>query len=95
MKKTCGFPQAFFTQRKEVIGKWWDEVDRLSLSKALESNGVLVKQYKANLLTTDVSGVKGAVGDVAELHFVYLSFVLSVFIISYSASFVNRFFNLF
>ena len=69
MKKTCGFPQVFSTQRKEVIGKWWDEVDRLSLSKTLESNSVLVEQYKANLLTADVSGVKGAVGDVAELHF--------------------------
>ena len=57
----------------------------------LECNRNLLEDYEADFLTIDVARSEGAIFDVSNSHFFYLSFVLSVFIIPYFWLFVNRF----
>ena len=59
----------------------------------LECDCNLLEDYEADFLTIDVARSEGAIFDVSDSHFFYLSFVLSVFIIPYFWLFVNRFFN--
>ena len=59
----------------------------------LECDCNLLEDYEADFLAIDVARSEGAIFDVSNSHFLFLSFVLSVFIIPYFWLFVNRFFN--
>jgi hypothetical protein len=54
-----------------------------------------VSDYEADFLAFDVARSEGAIFDVSNSHFLFLSFVLSVFIIPYFWLFVNRFLKIF
>ena len=59
----------------------------------LECDRNLIENHEADFLAIDVAWSEGAIFDVSNSHFLFLSFILSVFIIPHFWRFVNRFFR--